>query len=158
MMKNHICTQYRPSFLRVMGLLMIVSGLAIIFSFDMKSKEIAKSDSSEEVSATSEVSIIDDYCERTEHTREASAASLPFLTIGGILILGGIPMFFVPYTDKGIYLRSKKDRRKKKKEEPEKDPEFDYPDDDYDFIIRRETYELLHKEQLENIRKKRNKE
>ena len=67
-------------------------------------------------------------------------------------------MFFVPYTDKGIYLRSKKDRRKKKEEEPEKDPEFDYPDDDYDFIIRRETYELLHKEQLENIRKKRNKE
>lgn len=156
-MKNHSCTQYRPSFLRVMGLLMIVSGLAIIFSFDMKSKEIAKSDSSEEVSATSEVSIIDDYCERTEHTREASAASLPFLTIGGILILGGIPMFFVPYTDKGIYLRRKKER-KKKDEETEKDPEFDYPDDDYDFIVRKETYELLHKEQLENIRNKRNKQ
>ena len=82
---------------------------------------------------------------------------MPYILIGGILIMGGIPMFFVPYTDKGIWLRRKKER--KKKEEPvESDPEFDYPDDDYDFIIRRETYELLHKEKLEKIRNKHDKQ
>lgn len=158
MMKKHSLTQFRPSTLRIAGLLMIISGLALIFSFDLKNKELAQTGGSEETTSTTEVSIISEYSEKTENAREVSAAGLPFLTIGGILILGGIPMFFVPYTDKGVYLRRKKDRKKKEEEVPEADPEFDYPDDDYDFIIRRETYELLHKEQLENIRKKHDKQ
>lgn len=157
MMKNHSFTQFRPSALKVVGLLMIISGIALIFGFDLKNKDLAKPVDTEEPASSAEVSIISEYQEKTENARKASAAGMPFLTIGGILILGGIPVFFVPYTDKGVYLRRKKER-KKKDAEPEKDTEFDYPDDDYDFIVRRETYELLHKEQLENIRNKRNKQ
>ena len=154
MMKNHSYTQFRPSALKIVGLLMIISGIGLIFGFNIKNKELPQKENTEEPVSTMEVSIIDEYQEKTEHAREVSAAGTPLLTIGGLLILGGIPMFFVPYTDKGIYLRKKKERKKKEEEVPAKDPEFDYPDDDYDFIVRRETYELLHKEQLENIRKK----
>lgn len=155
MMKKHSFTQFRPSALRVAGLLMMTAGLVIIFSFNLRNGYSSEQNDRQEMS--SEVSIISEYEEKTETAREVSAKGLPYLLLGGILIMGGIPMFFVPYTDKGIWLRRKKER--KKKEEPvESDPEFDYPDDDYDFIIRRETYELLHKEKLEKVRKKHDKQ
>ena len=165
MMKNHSFTQFRPSALRIIGLLMMTAGLAIIFSFNLRSsfltekkeKPQAPSEESTTDESTDGESIISDYEENTGTARKVSAKGMPYILIGGILIMGGIPMFFVPYTDKGIWLRRKKER--KKKEEPvESDPEFDYPDDDYDFIIRRETYELLHKEKLEKIRNKHDKQ
>ncbi|MBO5572261.1 MAG: DUF2065 domain-containing protein [Ruminococcus sp.] len=167
MMKNHSFTQFRPSALRIIGLLMMTAGLAIIFSFNLRSsfltekKEKPQAPSEESITEESNAdeSIISDYEENTETARKVSAKGMPYILIGGILIMGGIPMFFVPYDDKGLYLRSKKERKKKEDEEPaETDPEFDYPDDDYDFIVRKETYELLHKQQLENIRNKNSKQ
>ncbi|MBP7188054.1 MAG: hypothetical protein KBA55_15135 [Ruminococcus sp.] len=162
MMKNHSFTQFRPSALRIIGLLMITAGLAIVFSFNLRSSFLTekkeKPQAPSEESITDE-SIISDYEENTKTARKVSAKGMPYILIGGILIMGGIPMFFVPYDDKGLYLRSKKERKKKENEEPaEIDPEFDYPDDDYDFIVRKETYELLHKQQLENIRNKNSKQ
>lgn len=155
-MKNHSFTQFRPSALRVTGLLMMIAGLVLIFRFNLDNRDISEHSGGNEMS--SEVSIISEYSEKTETARDTAAVGLPYLLIGGILIMGGIPMFFVPYTDRGQYLRRRKERKKKEEEVPETDPEFDYPDDDYDFIIRKETYELLHKEQLENIRKKHEKQ
>jgi hypothetical protein len=102
-----------------------------------------------------------EYAEMQEdmNTRRSNALRIPMTVLGGILILASIPLFYAPYDDKGLKLRWKIKRHEKSGDDDEnlKDPEFDYPDDDFDFIIRRETYELLHKEQLENIRKKRNR-
>ena len=156
-MNNQSYTRFRPSAVRMAGLIMIIAGLALIFSFGLKNKYPEKKSNSEVPASNAEVSIISEYSENTEKVRDISSAGLPFLIIGGILIMGGIPTFFVPYTDRGIYLRRKKERKKKEEEIPESDPEFDYPDDDYDFIIRRETYEMMHKQQLEDIRRKREK-
>ena len=105
---------------------------------------------------------LQEYAEMQEDmkTRWNNALRIPMVILGGVLILASIPLFYAPYDDKGLKLRWKIKKREKTADDDDenlKDPEFDYPDDDFDFIIRREIYELLHKEQLENIRKKRNK-
>ena len=95
MMKNHSFTQFRPSALRIIGLLMMTAGLAIIFSFNLRSsfltekkeKPQAPSEESTTDESTDGESIISDYEENTETARKVSAKGMPYILIGGILLL-----------------------------------------------------------------------
>lgn len=152
--------RYEFSAMRSFGYLLLGLGTALIIVSGVmyvRQKDALHSGGNE-YSYDEDDEITDDALSDEEKLRSASGkdtdrsfAAFPF--IGALMILAGVPLMYRPYADKGMRLRRR--RRKKRTEEiPQSDPEFDYPDDDYDFIIRRETYELLHKQQLENIRKK----
>ena len=86
-------------------------------------------------------------------TRISSAAAVPIIVIGGILMLAGLPCFFAAYSDKGYELR-----RSTKEDAEEysrlKDDEFDYPDDDYDYILDDDVRKRLIKERDKKIKEK----
>ena len=149
-MKDKGYWKFRLSFSQIFGIILICTGL---FMKTTKQKIPDKSVTDEDMQ---------EYIEMQEDmkTRWNNTLRIPMVVLGGVFILASVPLFYAPYDDKGLKLRWKLKKHEQPEEEDDenlKDPEFDYPDDDYDFIIRRETYELLHKEQLENIRKKRKK-
>jgi hypothetical protein len=156
-MKDKGYWKFRLSFSQIFGIILICTGLFMIWYFGI---ETVKKKELPDKSITDED--LQEYAEMQEDmkTRWNNALRIPMVILGGVLILASIPLFYAPYDDKGLKLRRKIKKREKPADDDDenlKDPEFDYPDDDFDFIIRREIYELLHKEQLENIRKKRNK-
>lgn len=156
-MKDKGYWKFRLSFSQIFGIILICTGLFMIWYFGI---ETVKKKELPDKSITDED--LQEYAEMQEDmkTRWNNALRIPMVILGGVLILASIPLFYAPYDDKGLKLRWKIKKREKTADDDDenlKDPEFDYPDDDFDFIIRREIYELLHKEQLENIRKKRNK-
>lgn len=156
-MKDKGYWKFRLSFSQIFGIILICAGLFMIWYFGI---ETVKKKELPDKSITDED--LQEYAEMQEDmkTRWNNALRIPMVILGGVLILASIPLFYAPYDDKGLKLRWKIKKREKLADDDDenlKDPEFDYPDDDFDFIIRREIYELLHKEQLENIRKKRNK-
>ncbi|MBP3760382.1 MAG: DUF3899 domain-containing protein [Ruminococcus sp.] len=156
-MKDKGYWKFRLSFSQIFGIILICTGLFMIWYFGI---ETVKKKELPDKSITDED--LQEYAEMQEDmkTRWNNALRIPMVILGGVLILASIPLFYAPYDDKGLKLRWKIKKREKPADDDDenlKDPEFDYPDDDFDFIIRREIYELLHKEQLENIRKKRNK-
>ena len=141
---------------RITGLLLIVLGMAFIVFFginmNQKSSNIPEQETADESDDIADEALRDEERLRENNIKNTASSSIPMLIIGALMTFAGVPMFYKPYVDKGIKLR--RQRKKRKEEIPDKDPEFDYPDDESNFILRRETYELLHKEQLENIRKK----
>ena len=156
-MKDKGYWKFRLSFSQIFGIILICTGLFMIWYFGI---ETVKKKELPDKSITDEE--LQEYAEMQEDmkTRWNNALRIPMVVLGGVLILASIPLFYAPYDDNGLKLRWKIKKREKPTDDDDenlKDPEFDYPDDDFDFIIRREIYELLHKEQLENIRKKRNK-
>ena len=119
---------------------------------NQKSSVLPEQETSEESDDIADEALRDEERLRENNIKNTASSSIPVLIIGALMTFAGVPMFYKPYVDKGIKLR--RQRKNRKEEIPDKDPEFDYPDDESNFILRRETYELLHKEQLENIRKK----
>ena len=155
-MKDKGYWKFRLSFSQIFGIILICTGLFMIWYFGIETTKQKIPDKS----VTDED--MQEYIEMQEDmkTRWNNTLRIPMVVLGGVFILASVPLFYAPYDDKGLKLRWKLKKHEQPEEEDDenlKDPEFDYPDDDYDFIIRRETYELLHKEQLENIRKKRKK-
>ena len=59
-----------------------------------------------------------------------------------------IPMFYLPYDNKLIFLRQ---RRKRKEENEESEELPDYPEDDYDYILTREKRQELMEERDRQI-------
>ena len=156
-MKDKGYWKFRLSLSQIFGIIIICTGLFMIWYFGIGT---AKQKKLPEITAEDED--LQEYEEMQADimARYRETLRIPMTVLGGILILASVPLFYAPYDDRGLKLRWKLKKHEKPDEDDEenlKDPEFDYPDNDFDFIIRRETYELLHKEQLENIRKKRKK-
>ncbi|MBR1592615.1 MAG: hypothetical protein IJ666_06370 [Ruminococcus sp.] len=156
-MKDKGYWKFRLSFSQILGIILIFAGLFMIWYFGV---ETAGRKKISDESITDED--IQEYIEMQEdiNARQNETLRIPMVILGGVFILASVPLFYAPYDDKGLRLRwkiRKHERPEDDNDENLKDPEFDYPDDDFDFIIRRETYELLHKQQLENIRNKRKK-
>lgn len=151
----------RLSAMQIFGTAVMAVGLLIIVISGIRSVKKPYSDFKE--SHTSYIEFDEDYESELSEKKvaiEGRDNRISILFCGALLIFAGVPFFYMPYTDGGLILRmknKKKDSQDENEEEIASDPEFDYPDNDFDFIIRREIYELNHREQLENIRKKHSK-
>ncbi len=124
---------------QILGIILMVTGLAMLFGFglaayrcvdiDMQSALAARQD---EIDAGISIDIIED--EIVSEGRIRAAAKLPFLLLGGILIIASVPLFYAPYSD-GIVIHK---RRETEPEQP-RDTVFDDegyvpPEDDLSYI------------------------
>ena len=134
--------QHRHSPLKICGVVSMILGFILIFSVCTLPSYARKSKNApvQEITAENEAEELEQDIELTEKVKDTSLKTVPLLFIGGFLIMFSIPMFYLSYDNKTIFLR----RRRKRREENEDDEELpDYPDDDYDYILTREKRQEL---------------
>lgn len=122
---------YKMSFSHILGILLIIAGLILIFSADISVKrDINKT----ETSTAQETEIAPP--ERPDNIKQLSLA-----VTGGICLIVSVPCFYMPYSEYSLRLF----RRKRKNDDisEQAETEFDYPDDDFDYIIDEETRKIL---------------
>lgn len=147
-MKNFL--QHRHSPLKICGAVSMILGFILLFSVcTLPSSARNKSDSPVlEISAENEAEELEQDIEFTQKVKDNGLKTVPLLFIGGFLILFSIPMFYLSYDNKTIFLR----KRRKRREENENDEELpDYPDDDYDYVLTREKRQELMEERDRQI-------
>ncbi|MBR2283176.1 MAG: hypothetical protein IJ874_01990 [Ruminococcus sp.] len=150
---------------QVFGVLLIICGFLLMFRFGYyearKANEYSSSgysdadiqDSSQDSSQTTDSDADEDSMEAYRGVRARTAAILriPLVVLGGILIIAAVPLFYVPYVDRAPKYRT---RYSEEEEEDETDPEFDYPDDDFDYVLDKDVRKRLIKERNRRVTEK----
>ncbi len=122
---------YKISFSHILGILLIIAGLILIFSADISVKrDINKT----ETSTVQETEIAPP--ERPDSIKQLSLAIM-----GGICLIVSVPCFYMPYSEYSLRLFRRKRRNEDTSEQAE--TEFDYPDDDFDYVLDEETRKIL---------------
>ncbi len=122
---------YKMSFSHILGILLIIAGLILIFSADISVK---RDRNKTETSTAQETEIAPP--ERPDIMKQFSLA-----VTGGICLIVSVPCFYMPYSEYSVRLF----RRKRKNEDisEKAETEFDYPDDDFDYVLDEETRKIL---------------
>lgn len=122
---------YKIKFPHIWGILLILAGLIFIFLADISVKNERNC---AETSTTQETEI--EPPEKTDNMKHLSLA-----ITGGLCLIISVPCFYMPYSEYSLRLF----RRKRKNDDiPEQtETEFDYPDDDFDYILDEETRKIL---------------
>lgn len=143
----------RLSGIQLTGLFLIVAGLLLLMGSGacaIKQSRKSAQQRMTETEVSEEEDIPDSEPAPGQAAKKEISLTMPMVAFGGVMILAGIPCFYLPHAEGG------KRRRKYEDEddgEPE-DEEFDYPDDDFDFILDDEIRDKLIAERAEKIRAK----
>ena len=163
-------TKIRVSVTQLLGMLLMCAGLVIIIAAgagayrnasdkltDKNEKYMAEDIEAtlSEEDALYEEGVLIDTQENASESR-SSMSVMPLLLLGGIMILASVPLFYTSYNDKGLWLRlrTKHDYEDTLADEDDIDDEFDYPTDDYEYILDDEIRERLIAERDRKIKEK----
>lgn len=122
---------YKISFSHILGILLIIVGLILIFSADISVK---RDRNRTETSTAQETEIAPP--ERPDNMKQLSLA-----ITGGLCLIVSVPCFYMPYSEYSLRLFRRKRRNEDTSEQAE--TEFDYPDDDFDYVLDEETRKIL---------------
>ena len=152
-------SRMKLSFLQILGMIMMTAGLGLfIFTGANAVMSKNKHHSSSEISANN-----NDAQEKPPASSESSSeynedaqkpsshlltSSLTRLTVGGLLILFAVPLFYAPKAESVPCHNGGYDDD----EDDETDSEFDYPDDDFDYILDEEIRQRLLDEKRRKIK------
>ena len=144
---------YRIGISHILGIILIITGLILILVADISAnhndKNIDNSISESEIIQDTEI------ITPPEKTDNTDLKALSFAIAGGLCLITAIPCFYMPYS--GYALRLFRRKRKNKDDSEQAEKEFDYPDDDFDYIIEEETRKALielRNQNRKNINKK----
>ncbi len=115
----------------ILGILLVIAGLILIFSADISVK---RDRNRTETSIAQETEIAPP--ERPDSMKQLSLA-----VTGGICLIVSVPCFYMPYSEYSLRLFRRKRRNEDTSEQAE--TEFDYPDDDFDYVLDEETRKIL---------------
>lgn len=119
------------NFPHILGILLIITGLIFIFSADVSVKNNRNRTETETVQ---EIEIAPP--EKTLNTKTFSLA-----VTGGLCLIVSVPCFYAPYSEHSLRLFRR--RRKTDDTAEQAETEFDYPDDDFDYVLDKETRKIL---------------
>ena len=122
---------YKIKIPHIWGILLILAGLIFIFLADISVKNERNC---AEMSTIQETAIAPP--ERTVNTKQLSLA-----VTGGLCLIVSVPCFYMPYSEYSLRLFRRKHRTDDTAEQTE--TEFDYPDDDFDYVLDEETKKIL---------------
>lgn len=145
--------KYRFSAFQVIGIIMLVLGvlaLTLTGVYAVKYKRVDQKALHYESNA--EDGISDEEYPGGEPDIPAKAkknvySAVPGLMLGAALIICAVPMFYVPHGEGFSFRR----RRRRRNVDDMTDKEFDYPDEEFDFIIDEETRAKLLEEKFRRI-------
>jgi len=155
-MKKDDTYRFRFSFMQLSGIILIILGITLMTSSAIRGKAIKKAVIREYEELCEEEDMDADMLriEAERQSRIKAADEVHKTIIGGLIVILGAPLFYSPFADwERSFRRSRKSDAERRKKE--KDSEFDYPDDEFDFVLDKEVREQLIRERDENIRKKK---
>lgn len=159
MQKNETYVKFPITGIQILGILFMLTGFVLLFSCGLRAIHYISSDPHSqlaqyqmEIDAGVDMDAI--VAEIRLENRKKAAAMIPWLILGGILVISCPPMFYAPYAD-GLRIRI---RKTKDDEEPDNviDEGYDYPDDEFDFILDRNVRDRLIREKEERLKKRHN--
>lgn len=122
------------NFPHILGILLIITGLIFIFSADVSVKN---NRNRTETETAQEIEIAPP--EKTLNTKTFSLA-----VTGGLCLIVSVPCFYAPYSEYSLRLFRRRRRKDDTAEQIEQaETEFDYPDDDFDYVLDKETRKIL---------------
>ena len=153
---------FRLPIAQIFGVLLIICGFVLMFSFGIckigkqaghSSSAYSDTDSPDSYETEEDDAVID-YAEeyRAARYRAAAILRIPLVVLGGILIIAAVPLFYTPHADRVPKYRTS---YREDNDEDETDSEFDYPDDDFDFVLDPELRKRLIKERKRRIAEKK---
>ncbi len=157
-MKKDDTYRFRFSFMQLSGMILIILGITLMTASAIRGKAIKKAVIREYEELCEEEDMDADMLriEAERQSRIKAADEVHKTIIGGLIVILGAPLFYSPFADwERSFRRSRKSDAERRKKE--KDSEFDYPDDEFDFVLDKEVREQLIRERDENIRKKKEK-
>lgn len=92
--------------------------------------------------------------ESITNAKRSSYSAASGLLLGAALIIGAVPFLYMPHGEGFSFRR----RRRRVSDDDMTDKEFDYPDDEFDFIIDEETRKKLIEEKFRRIYEKHHKQ
>lgn len=122
---------YKIKIPHIWGILLILAGLIFIYSADIS---VMNDRNHAETSTAQETEIAPP--ERPDNTKQLSLA-----ITGGLCLIFSVPCFYMPYSEYSLRLFRRKRRNDDTDEQAE--TEFDYPDDDFDYVLDEETRKIL---------------
>ena len=125
--------------------MLILAGLIFIFLADISVKNEINCT---ETSTTQETEIAPP--EKPDNMKQLSLA-----ITGGLCLIISVPCFYMPYSEYSLRLFRRKRRTDDTAEQTE--TEFDYPDDDFDYVLDEETRKILIEFRDEQRKKFKNK-
>lgn len=136
---------YKIKIPHIWGILLILAGLIFIYLADTSVRNDRNRD---ETSTTQETEIAPP--ERPDNMKQLSLA-----ITGGLCLIFSVPCFYMPYSEYSLRLFRRKRRNDDTAEQAE--TEFDYPDDDFDYVLDEETRKILIEFRDEQRKKFKNK-
>lgn len=157
--------KYRFSAFQVIGLIMLSLGmLALVLTGvnAVKYKRVGQKalhyESNADETGSAEIASGEEYPGEEPYSpaeaKESVYSTAPGLMLGAALIICAVPMFYIPHGE-GVRLRR---RRRRVSDNDMTDKEFDYPDDEFDFILDEETRKKLLEEKFRRIYEKNHKQ
>ena len=141
------------------GIVLMLIGLLLLFGCGLTAYRHAVSDPREEleqhreeIEAGTDPEMILTEIER--QNRLKAAYLIPWVVLGGILVISSVPLFYKPSSD-GIRIRRRRHREDDAEQFQLIDEEYDYPDDDFDYILDENIRSRLLREQQENRERER---
>lgn len=137
---------FRIPFLHIFGIVIIITGVFLLWNA-FNDPAHKKPELPEDISSSEEEDDDIETYYSAVRERAGSAKRIGTAIIGGMLILGAVPVFYVPYTSSIFkFRRSKKedaDKRKSEESESENETEdeFGFPDD----IVIKRNEELINR-------------
>ncbi|MBP0972605.1 MAG: hypothetical protein J5851_01720 [Oscillospiraceae bacterium] len=153
-MKHRTDTIRLPlSGMQLLGVGILLTGLCLLLVFGMSAYRLVNSepdDSLEEHQEELDAGISPDLIESEIllTNRKRAAAKLPLATLGGVLVLASVPLFYTPHAE-GLELRRRRSRDEDEEPETLTDEGYTAPDEGFDYIIDPNLRERLIREERE---------
>lgn len=149
--------RFRPSAFQIFGVLLIAAGAAVLVRTGINAVKYSAAEDGDPAvydeaseDGTSAADSGEEEQQAVMTARGSGFSAAPCLWLGAGLILCGVPFFYIPHGEEFRFRR----RKRRKDDEVHEDKEFDYPDDEFDFVLDEETREKLLEEKFRKIYEK----
>ena len=120
---------HRISISHIIGIFLIIAGIILILSADISVKR--------------DVNKINTSSEIVQPEKDDKIKSISLAVKGGMCLIVSVPFFYMPYCEYNYSLFRRKRKKEEKENTEQAEKEFDYPDDDFDYIIDEKTRHIL---------------